>query len=112
MNPAVYFILASAFGNVKQIIYFCSIKLKMKKYEYNILNVNLPTELYAKLDAFVANVIIGNNNDFIVEAIEQKLQSEKDQLHLKLAEGYQATKLEDLTLVKEFEFADYEKVKS
>jgi len=75
------------------------------------LNLTLPHELYAKLDAFVTNVIKSNNNDFIVEAIEQKLKSEKDQLQLKLAEGYLATKEEDLSLVKEFEFADYENTK-
>ena len=75
------------------------------------LNLTLPDELYSKLDAFVANVIKGNNNDFIVEAIEQKLQNAKDQLQLKLVEGYQATRQEDLNLVKEFEFADYEKLK-
>jgi metal-responsive CopG/Arc/MetJ family transcriptional regulator len=74
------------------------------------LNLTLPDELYSKLDAFVANVIKGNNNDFIVEAIEQKLQNAKDQLNLQLKEGYQATKSEDMLLVKEFEFADYEKV--
>ncbi|MBE0638378.1 MAG: hypothetical protein IH598_07655 [Bacteroidales bacterium] len=37
---------------------------------------------------------------------------EKDQLMLKLVEGYQATKSEDLSLVKEFEFAYFEKIKS
>jgi len=72
------------------------------------LSLTLPDELYTKLDSFVANVIKSNNNDFIVEAIEQKLQSEKDQLKFKLIEGYQATRFEDLTLVKEFEFTDYE----
>jgi len=30
------------------------------------------------------------------------LKSEKEQLMLKLAEGYQATKLEDISLAKEF----------
>ncbi len=73
------------------------------------LNLTIPDELYAKLNSFVKEVVKGNNNDFIVEAIEQKLKSEKEQLMLKLAEGYQATKLEDMSLVKEFEFADYGK---
>lgn len=76
------------------------------------LNLTISDELYAKLDSFVKEVVKGNNNDFIVEAIEQKLKSEKDQLMLKLVEGYQATKSEDLSLVKEFEFADYVKIKS
>lgn len=76
------------------------------------LNLTIPDELYAKLDSFVKEVVKGNNNDFIVEAIEQKLKSEKDQLTSKLVEGYQATKSEDLSLVKEFEFADYVKIKS
>jgi len=76
------------------------------------LNLTLPDELYTKLNSFVKEAIKGNNNDFIVEAIEQKLQSEKDQLKRKLVEGYQATKQEDLSLVKEFEFADYEKIKA
>jgi metal-responsive CopG/Arc/MetJ family transcriptional regulator len=76
------------------------------------LNLTIPNELYTKLNSFVKEVVKGNNNDFIVEAIEQKLKSEKDQLKMKLIEGYQATKSEDLSLVKEFEFADYEKIKS
>jgi metal-responsive CopG/Arc/MetJ family transcriptional regulator len=75
------------------------------------LNLTLSGELYEHLNSFVANVLKGNNNDFIVEAIEQKLKNEKDQLQEKLMQGYQATKEEDLALVKEFEFADYEKLK-
>ncbi len=42
---------------------------------------------------------------------EQKLKNGKDQLQVKLMQGYQATKEEYLALVKEFEFADYEKLK-
>lgn len=76
------------------------------------LNLTIPDELYSKLNSFVKEVIKGSNNDFIVAAIEQKLQSEKDKLNVKLAEGYQVTKLEDMSLVKEFEFADYGKIKS
>jgi hypothetical protein len=76
------------------------------------LNLTISDELYAKLDSYVKEVVKGNNNDFIVAAIEQKLKNDKDQLMLKLVEGYQATKSEDLSLVKEFEFADYVKIKS
>ena len=74
------------------------------------LNLTISDELYAKLDSYVKEVVKGNNNDFIVAAIEQKLKNDKDQLMLKLVEGYQATKSEDLSLVKEFEFADYRKI--
>ena len=76
------------------------------------LNLTIPDELYARLNSFVREADKGNSNDFIVEAIGQKLKSEEDQLRLKLIEGYQATKSEDMSLVKEFEFADFEKTKS
>jgi hypothetical protein len=69
----------------------------------------MPDELYVNMNTFVTNVIKGNSNDFIVEAIVQKLKNEKDQLQLNLVQGYQATKEEDLAIAKEFEFADYEK---
>ncbi len=75
------------------------------------LNLTMPDDLYVKLNSFVKELDKGNSNDFIVEAIEQKLKCETDQLRIKLIEGYQATKLEDMSLVKEFEFADYEKTK-
>jgi metal-responsive CopG/Arc/MetJ family transcriptional regulator len=74
------------------------------------VNLTLSGELYEHLNSFVANVLKGNNNDFIVEAIEQKLKNEKDHLQEKLIHGYQATKEEDLALVREFEFANYEKL--
>ncbi len=75
------------------------------------LNLTMPDDLYVKLNSFVKELDKGNSNDFIVEAIEQKLKYEKDQLRIKLTEGYQATKMEDKSLIKEFEFADYEKTK-
>jgi len=74
------------------------------------LNLTITDDLYARLNSFVKELDKGSSNEFIVEAIEQKLKSEKQQLRLELKEGYQATKLEDMTLVKEFEFADYEKI--
>ena len=74
------------------------------------LNLNITDDLYTRLNSFVKELDKGSSNEFIVEAIEQKLKSEKQQLRLELKEGYQATKLEDMTLVKEFEFADYEKI--
>ncbi len=74
------------------------------------LNLTITDDLYARLNSFVKELEKGSSNEFIVEAIEQKLKSEKQQLRLELKEGYQATKLEDMTLVKEFEFADYEKI--
>ena len=74
------------------------------------LNLTITDDLYTRLNSFVKELDKGSSNEFIVEAIEQKLKSEKQQLRLELKEGYQATKLEDMTLVKEFEFADYEKI--
>ena len=76
------------------------------------LNLTIPDELYVRLSSFIKELDKGNSNDFIVEAIEQKLKTEQNQLRLKLIEGYQATKSEDISLAKEFEFADYEKIKS
>lgn len=74
------------------------------------LNLTITDDLYARLNSFVKELEKGSSNEFIVEAIEQKLKSEKQQLKLELKEGYQATKLEDMKLVKEFEFADYENI--
>ncbi len=73
-------------------------------------NLTITDDLYTRLNSFVKELDKGSSNEFIVEAIEQKLKSEKQQLRLELKEGYQATKLEDMKLVEEFEFADYEKL--
>ena len=74
------------------------------------LSLTMPDELFARLNSFVKEVNKGNSNDFIVEAIEQKLKNEQSQLRSKLIEGYQATRTEDISLAKEFEFADYGKI--
>ena len=75
------------------------------------LNLTMPSELYNNLIVFVGNVIKTNSNDFIVQAIDQKLKAEKELLQLNLMQGYQATKNEDLKLSKEFELLDFENIK-
>jgi len=73
------------------------------------INLSMPTDLYNNLLMFVTNVKSINSNDFIVEAINQKLISEKERLKYLLIEGYQSTRKEDLELTHEFETVDFEK---
>lgn len=75
------------------------------------VNLALPTDLYNHLLVFVSNIKKVNSNDFIIEAIKQRLKSEKKRLNALLVEGYQATATEDLKITKEFESADFEKNK-
>ena len=72
------------------------------------LNLSMPADLYNNLLLFINKFKIKNSNDFIIEAITQKLLSEKEQLQHLLIEGYQATGEEDLELTKEFEIIDLE----
>jgi len=73
------------------------------------MNLSIPADLYNSLLLFVTKLTNLNSNDFIVEAIHQKLLNEKKQLTNSLIEGYKATKHEDLELTHEFETADFEK---
>ncbi len=70
------------------------------------LNLSIPADLYNNLLMFVHKLKSKDSNDFIVEAINQKLMSEKEQLQHLLVEGYNATKEEDFELTKEFETID------
>jgi hypothetical protein len=74
------------------------------------LNLVLPGEVYNNLIAFVNTVIKTDSNDFIVQAINQKLQAEKELLQQNLIQGYKASNQEDLELTKEFELIDFEKI--
>ena len=70
-------------------------------------NLHLPVDLYKELIAYIPNLTI-KSNDFIVDAIKLKLQSEKMQLQKSLIEGYKAIKEEDLQLINDFETVDFE----
>jgi hypothetical protein len=69
-------------------------------------NLSIPKDLYKSLIIFVTKAKSKNSNDFIIEAISQKLESE--QLKYLLIEGYQSTSKEDLELTHEFETVDFE----
>lgn len=68
------------------------------------LQVTIPDEIYG-----VLNSLTKKQDEFVVEAIREKLEREKRQNTQKLlVEGYQATAKEDFALTKEFETADLE----
>ncbi len=68
------------------------------------LQVTIPDEIFGVLSALEKR-----QDDFVVEAIKEKLEREKYRnLKQLLTEGYQATAKEDLALTKEFENADLE----
>ena len=71
-------------------------------------NLAIPTDLYNNLLMFVTKATSTNSNDFILEAISQKLESENENLKYLLIEGYQSTAKEDLELTQEFETVDFE----
>lgn len=71
------------------------------------LNLHIPVSLYKNLVAFIPNIKI-KSNDFILDAIKLKLQSEKKQLQKTLIEGYKAVSNEDIKLINDFETADFE----
>jgi len=64
------------------------------------IELELPSDLEQ-----ILNTIDENRNDFILEAIREKI-SKKEALHKTLKEGYQATAKEDIALTKDFEAAD------
>ena len=72
-------------------------------------NLQLPSDLYKELIAYIPNLAI-KSNDFIVEAIKLKLQNEKKQLQKLLIEGYKSVKDEELQLTNDFETVDYENI--
>ncbi len=68
------------------------------------LQVTIPDEIFGVLSSLAKR-----QDEFVVEAIQEKLEREKHQnLKQLLVEGYQATANEDLALTKEFETADFE----
>ena len=70
------------------------------------MNITLPRELVVALDNLTGP---RKRSLFISEAVQQKIQQiEKDKLDTLLAEGYQASKQENIVLVKEFEGIDIE----
>ena len=68
------------------------------------LQVTIPDEIFGVLSSLAKR-----QDEFVVEAIQEKLEREKHQnLKQLLVEGYKATAKEDLALTKEFETADLE----
>lgn len=68
------------------------------------LQVTIPDEIFGVLSSLAKK-----QDEFVVEAIKEKLEREQRQnLKRLLAEGYRATAKEDLALTKEFESADLE----
>ena len=67
------------------------------------IEIDLPDEIFG-----VLSMIAKQKDEFVVEAIKEKIEREKR--HSLLVEGYQATFEEDLGLAKEFESADFENV--
>jgi hypothetical protein len=68
------------------------------------LQVTIPDDVFGVLSSFSKQ-----QDKFVLEAIQEKLEREKRQnLKELLAEGYKATAEEDLVLTKEFEAADLE----
>ena len=72
------------------------------------INLSIPADLYNNLLLFVSKITNKNSNEFIIEAINQKLITEKERLKYILIEGYKATKHEDSELTSEFENADFD----
>jgi len=70
------------------------------------LNVTLPEDLAHRLEAIAGS---RKKSRFIAETIEEKIKElEHGALAKRLAEGYKATRKEDLAIVKEFEKVDLE----
>jgi hypothetical protein len=68
------------------------------------IQINLPEDTEQKILA-----VTGNEVAFIMEAVVEKLEREKqNQLKKELIEGYQSTFDEDLNLTKDFEATDFE----
>lgn len=68
------------------------------------LQITIPDEIFGILSLYSKQ-----QDEFVVEAIREKLEREKSKnLKKLLAEGYKATAKEDLALTKDFETADFE----
>lgn len=68
------------------------------------LQITIPDEIFGILSSYSKQ-----QDEFVVEAIREKLKREKSKnLKKLLAEGYKATAKEDLALTKDFETADFE----
>lgn len=68
------------------------------------LQVTIPDEIFGVLSSLKKR-----QDEFVIEAIQEKLEREKKKnLKKLLIEGYQETAKEDLALTKEFETADLE----
>jgi hypothetical protein len=66
------------------------------------LQVTIPDEIFGVLSSFSKP-----QDEFVLEAIKEKLVREKSQnFNVLLAEGYLATAKEDLVIAKEFAFSD------
>ena len=70
------------------------------------LNITIPKDLAQALNRLAGP---RKRSLFIVEAVKQQIeQKEKEELKIKLEEGYQAAAKESLAITKEFEVADLE----
>ena len=68
------------------------------------LHINLPTELQSNPFLLRNNVQV-----FVIDAIKEKIErSAKNDFDALLAEGYKASSVEDLSVLKDFENADFE----
>lgn len=71
------------------------------------LQLNIPEELEKELA-----LVPTDSESFIISAIREKIQTlHHPDVNSLLAEGYKATREEDLAITKEFEAADFEHVK-
>ena len=69
-----------------------------------MLEIQVPDEIFINF-----NLDSVEREKFVLEAVKEKIEREKqNNLAALLAEGYQATRGEDLALTKEFEAADLE----
>lgn len=66
------------------------------------IQIQLPADVEQLL-----NKVEGNQVDFIIEAIREKM-NKKEKINILLKEGYQATIEEDLSITKDFEVVDLE----
>lgn len=70
------------------------------------VNVQLPADLACEIERLSGR---RRRNQFILEAIRRRVQEiQKEELHRRLLQGYQCSRLEDLQITKEFEAADLE----
>lgn len=68
------------------------------------IQLEIPSEMLG-----VINTLSQKKEEFVLEAIQEKIEREKrDKLRLLLVEGYQSTSEEDLEITKDFEGADFD----